>query len=433
MSDQFPADERAEGRRRAVDGLLRSMLGARHSQAGERAMTALRVVQPLSSPERVPTAQIRAATGRARASAPSTASHRRARSVARGRTALVQGAWAAGTIAALVMVLVFAASPGRDTDEAQVVAVSGTVISSRDGRLEPVRDGMVIGRGALLTVGVNSTLRLLWRDGTMVVCAADTRVQVERGGAGKCLRLFDGRVDADVAPQPLEAPLRVISDDAEITVLGTRLSLTLRQDGTQVAVARGRVVVRRLFDSVAAEVVGGQQLAVVASGPLRSESTPAAANSTSAVVGTGLFGQYFDDIEMTKPVFSRIDRDLYFDFGRDRSPDPRIAPSTFAVRWTGQLQPKVSGRHVILCQVDDGVRIRLDGRVIMEDWRVYEPRWIRAEVDLDAGRRHALEVEYYQDKERCVIQLWWQAKGVPQEIIPTSQLFPIRPPGAVDG
>lgn len=433
------ADGRDEGRRRAVDGLLRSKLGARHSQAGERALTALRASLVTPSSERVGTAQIRAATARARGPSGSTASHRRSRSAptptsrrAR-RVVLVQGAWAAGTIAALLAVLVFAARPGEERDDAQVVAISGTVINSRDGRLEPVRDAMVIGRGDLVTVGVNSSLRLLWHDGTLLVCGADTRVQIERDGTGKRLRLLAGRVDADVAPQPNDAPLRITSDDAEVTVLGTRLSLTLREDGTHVAVARGRVGIRRLSDGVVAEVAGGQQLAVVANGPLRSETTPVIASANSAAVGTGLFGQYFDDIEMTKPVFSRIDRDLYLNFGRDGSPDPRIEPSTFAIRWTGELQPKVSGRHVILCQVDDGVRIRIDGRLIMDDWRVYEPRWIRAEVDLDAGRRHALEVEYYQDKERTIIQLWWQAKGVPQEIIPTSQLFPVRPPGAIDG
>ena len=344
-----------------------------------------------------------------------------------------QGAWAAATVAAVVIVLVFAGRSAGDRDDAQVVAVSGTVITSRAGRLDPVRDAMIISRGELVTIGVNSSLRLLWRDGTMLVCGADTRVQIEPDGVGKRLRLLAGRLDADVAPQPFDAPLRITSDDAAVTVLGTRLSLSLRDTGTSVAVARGRVEVRRLSDSVVAEVAGGQQLAVATSGPLRSETTPVVASANAAAVGTGLFGQYFNDIEMTQPVFSRIDRDVYFNFGRDSSPDPRIEPSTFAIRWTGQLQPKVSGRHVILCQVDDGVRIRLDGRLIMEDWRVYEPRWIRAEVDLDAGRRHAVEVEYYQDKERTVIQLWWQAKGVPQEIIPTSQLFPIRPAGAIDG
>ncbi|MBA3700637.1 MAG: FecR domain-containing protein [Planctomycetes bacterium] len=435
LSSTSPGDDHTEGRRRAVDGLLRSMLGARHSQAGQRAMAALRTAPLQAAQDRVATAQIRAASGRARSPSSSTASHRRARPAPSRshRTTLMQGTWAAATVAAVVIVLVFAGRSAGDRDDAQVVAVSGTVITSRAGRLDPVRDAMIISRGELVTIGVNSSLRLLWRDGTMLVCGADTRVQIEREGAGKRLRLLAGRLDADVAPQPVDAPLRITSDDAAVTVLGTRLSLSLRDTGTNVTVARGRVEVRRLSDGVVAEVAGGQQLAVAATGPLRSETTPVVASANAAAVGTGLFGQYFNDIEMTQPVFSRIDRDLYFNFGRDSSPDPRIKPSTFAIRWTGQLQPKVSGRHVILCQVDDGVRIRIDGRLIMEDWRVYEPRWIRAEVDLDAGRRHALEVEYYQDKERTVIQLWWQAKGVPQEIIPTSQLFPIRPPGAIDG
>jgi len=439
MNDQqVPSrDDRRAGRQQAIEGLLRSGLGSRHTQAGDQAIAILRATQPESAHQDLgATAQIRGVTTRARGSSSATVSYRARvarRADRRPHATLVHGAWVAATIAALVTVLVFAVRPADQTDDAQVVAVSGTVISARGGRLETVRDGMVIARGDLLTVGVNSTLRLLWRDGTLLLCGADTRVQLERDGVGKQLRLLAGRLDADVAPQPSDAPLRVASNDAVVTVLGTRLSLNLREDGTRIAVARGNVLVRRVSDGQTAEVAGGQHLAVVASGPLRSETTPVVASATTGVVGTGLFGQYFDDIEMKKPVFGRIDRDIYFNFGIDRSPDPRIRPSNFAIRWTGELQPKVSGRHVILCLVDDGVRIRINGRVIMRDWRIYGARWIRAEIDLDAGRRYPLEVEYYQAAAHTLIQLWWQAKGVPQEIIPTSQLFPIRPSGAVDG
>ena len=177
-----------------MDGLLRSMLGARHSQAGERAMASLRGKHPSSTSKRIPSANIRTATKSARTSSSTTAAHRRARAgVLRHRPALMHGAWAAATIAALITVMVFVANPAHDTDQAQVVSVGGTVISSRKGRLEPVRDGMVIGRGELLTVGVNSSLRLLWHDGTMLVLAAETRVQLEHEGAGKRLRLLSGR------------------------------------------------------------------------------------------------------------------------------------------------------------------------------------------------------------------------------------------------
>ena len=437
MNDQqLPTGDLQAGRQRAIEGLLRSGLGGRHTQAGDQALAMLRSTRSQSARhESLMTPQIRSVGARSTSTA--TASHRRAhpaRPAARwARRQLIRGAWVAATLITLVTVLVFAAHSAGTSDDAQVVALSGTVVTTRGGRLERVRDGMIIARGELLTVGVNSTLRLLWRDGTLLVCGADTRVQVEAEGVRKQLRLLAGRLDADVAPQPPEAPLRIISEDAVVTVLGTRLSLTLREQGTRVAVTRGNVEVRRSSDGQVAKVTGGQHLTVVASGPLRSETTPEAPSLASTVVGTGLFGQYFDDIEMTKPVFGRIDRDIYFDFGIDRSPDPRIRPGNFSIRWTGELQPKVSGRHVILCQVDDGVRIRIDGRLIMDDWRVHDARWIRAEIDLDAGRHYPLEVEYYQAAKHTLIQLWWQAKGVPQEIIPTSQLFPVRPPGAIDG
>lgn len=457
MSDHLltPADDRREGRRRAVDGLLRTSFGVQASTAGARALERLRVEAQRPTPisERIGTAQIRAVTQRASGthsgtgsrsgsngssgtgSRSGTGSHRRSgrgTAVRERRMWWAQGALAAATVVAVLAVLTVAAR-SSPSDDLRVVAVTGTAVIGHGDQHVAARDGMVITRGDVLAIGVNSELRLLWNDGTLVVCGADSRVQIEREGAGKRLHLISGRIDAEVAPQPPEALMQVRSNDVEITVVGTRWSCVYRDDGTQVAVARGRVAVRRLSDAATIDLAAGQEVAVGPRGPLLATTTPVVAATGTTPVGTGLFGQYYDDVNLTQPVFSRIDRDLYFDFGRDSSPDPRIAQSTYSIRWTGELQPKVSGRHVITCQVDDGVRLRLGGNLLMEDWRVYEPRWIRAEVDLDAGLRYPLEVEYYQNKERAIIQLWWQAKGMPQEVIPTSQLFPIRPLGAIDG
>jgi hypothetical protein len=347
--------------------------------------------------------------------------------------AIVQGALAVVTVVAVTLVLVLSGRDGGVDLRPQVVALEGTATIERDNGARALAEGMAITPGEILTTGVNSSARVLWRDGTMLVCAANTRVRVGSPEAVKHLHLHQGRVDAEVAPQPVESPFIVASDDAEVTVLGTRLTCALREQAMQVSVAIGRVTVRRRHDGVVATVAAGQQLAVVARGALQVEHTPVAAAPASPSIGTGLYGQYFDDPYLGMPVFGRIDRNLYFDFGRDSSPDPRIAAGTYSIRWTGELQPKVSGRHTIICQVDDGVRIRIDGKLLIEDWRIYEPRWLRAEIDLDAGRRYPIEVEYWQNTERAILQLWWQARGVPQEIVPTESLFPVRPKGAFDG
>lgn len=437
MND-LPPDDRQEGRRRAIDGLLHTGFGIRTTSAGERALARLRAeAQTANAGERIGTAQIRAATNRVRSSnRPVSASHRRGPRAAPAparRMAIVQGGLAAVTVVAVVLVLWLSGRDGGVDPRPQIVAVEGTVTVERSAGAVVVRDGMSITPGEILTTGVNSSVRVLWRDGTMLVCAANTRVRVGARDAGKHLHLHQGRVDAEVAPQPAESPFLVVSDDAEVTVLGTRLTCALREHAMQVTVAIGRVMVRRRHDGALATVDAGQQLAVARTGALQVGHIPVVAAPAIAAVGTGLYGQYFDDASLGVPVFGRIDRHLYFDFGRDSSPDPRIASGTYSIRWTGELQPKTSGRHTIICQVDDGVRIRINGKLLIEDWRIYEPRWLRAEIDLDAGRRYPIEVEYWQNTERAILQLWWQARGVPQEIIPTENLFPVKPVGAIDG
>jgi hypothetical protein len=46
---------------------------------------------------------------------------------------------------------------------------------------------------------------------------------------------------------------------------------------------------------------------------------------------------------------------------------------------------------------DDGVRVRLDGRTILERWDIHGPTTDVAEFELPADRRISLEIEYFQN------------------------------------
>jgi nitrous oxidase accessory protein NosD len=54
-----------------------------------------------------------------------------------------------------------------------------------------------------------------------------------------------------------------------------------------------------------------------------------------------------------------------------------------------------AGRYRLAATSDDGVRIRLDGRVVLEDWSRHGPREQAVVLDLAAGR-HTLEVEHVE-------------------------------------
>src|SRR5207248_2127828 len=66
------------------------------------------------------------------------------------------------------------------------------------------------------------------------------------------------------------------------------------------------------------------------------------APATSA--GNGLSGTYFNNMDFTAPVFTRRDPTINFNWGTG-SPDPRIDPDSFSVRWSGQILAPTTGRY----------------------------------------------------------------------------------------
>jgi len=134
---------------------------------------------------------------------------------------------------------------------------------------------------------------------------------------------------------------------------------------------------------------------------------PASALSTASGEG-GLTGEYFQGRELEgTPVASRTDPSIDFDFS-GKNPVPGLGPNDFSVRWTGFLTPKESGRFQLGVNADDGYRLWLDGKLLVEDWTNHPPSQQVAEVKLEAGHKYALKLEYFQGSGGASAQLIWQ-------------------------
>jgi hypothetical protein len=80
--------------------------------------------------------------------------------------------------------------------------------------------------------------------------------------------------------------------------------------------------------------------------------------------GFGLSGEYFQG-DFARPVFTRVDRDIHFLW---ESAYPEGIGEQFSVRWQGFLRaPKAGNYRLTICH-DDGIRISIDGRKILNDW-----------------------------------------------------------------
>ena len=138
--------------------------------------------------------------------------------------------------------------------------------------------------------------------------------------------------------------------------------------------------------------------------------------------GNGLLATYFDNMVLTGTQVSRIDPQVDFDWNGQR-PDPRIESDTFSVRWEGQVEAPVTGTYIIDSNTDDGTRVWLNGNLIIDQWGPTGlGQFQSSAIQLVAGQRYDLRMEYQQNYGSAVAQLAWEGP-IPYQIIPTSQLY----------
>jgi len=150
------------------------------------------------------------------------------------------------------------------------------------------------------------------------------------------------------------------------------------------------------------------------------EPTPAA---PAPEIG-GLRGEYFQHKDLTIPLHARIDSRLDFRWEPNVGPAPGLG-DIFSARWTGRILPRYSEEYTFRIRNDDGVRLWIDGRLVIDDWT--QRRYIaenRGRILLEGGRAYSIQVEYYDDGNLGLLQLFWSSARQPEEIVPSSCLRP---------
>jgi chitodextrinase len=136
----------------------------------------------------------------------------------------------------------------------------------------------------------------------------------------------------------------------------------------------------------------------------------------------GLTGTYFDNDNFTAQRLVRTDATVAFSWGTGR-PASAVGPEAFSVRWTGRLLPVVDGTYTISAASDEGVRVWIDGRPVVDDWTAHPLREARGTVALSADRSYDLRVEYFDRKGTAAVTLSWSAPGLPRQVVPAAQLL----------
>lgn len=121
----------------------------------------------------------------------------------------------------------------------------------------------------------------------------------------------------------------------------------------------------------------------------------------------GLKAEYFADTSLSgKPVVVKTVEWINetWDYA---SPAEGLPADFFSVRWSGYLMPPVSGEYILTVTGDDGYRLYIDRKKVMENWDIHAPESMNIRVKLEKGKKYPLVLEYFEAAGGATIQLAW--------------------------
>jgi serine/threonine protein kinase len=144
-------------------------------------------------------------------------------------------------------------------------------------------------------------------------------------------------------------------------------------------------------------------------------------------VKTGLKREFFRDRNLRHKVAEDVWRDV--DAEWVDAPLKDVPRDNFSVRWSGAIRANVTGPHIFQGVRDNGLRLTINGRRIIDEWN---PRWgdYKSEpIQLLKDKWYPIEIEFFDADGRAMLTLEWKPPYGPPELVPTECLRPTLGPG----
>jgi hypothetical protein len=140
--------------------------------------------------------------------------------------------------------------------------------------------------------------------------------------------------------------------------------------------------------------------------------------------GSGLAGSYFNNVTLSgTPALARTEA-INFNWGT-RSPGTGVNANNFSARWTGTVAATATGAYLFRTVSDDGVRIWVNGVQLINNWSDHSSTTnTGAAINLVAGQRYSVRVEYYEKGGNALMRLQWREPGKSSyAAVPPASLF----------
>ena len=141
--------------------------------------------------------------------------------------------------------------------------------------------------------------------------------------------------------------------------------------------------------------------------------------------GGGIRGDYYNNMDFTSYVLSRMDPQIDFSWPDGTSPDPSIGADTFSVRWLGEIEmPPVSGTYTFTTNTDDGVRLWVNDQLVVNSWIDQGATNHSGTIYLIGGQKYSIQMDYYENAVGAEAHLYWQGPATSYGLVPQAAFSP---------
>jgi len=121
----------------------------------------------------------------------------------------------------------------------------------------------------------------------------------------------------------------------------------------------------------------------------------------------GVDATYYKGTELQgNPIKTVHSKSLDFDWGNE-APTSGVPKDGFSARWVAPFVAPANGTYSLGTRADDGTRVWLDGKLIVDDWNTHPAGNHTAQVELEGGKVYHLRVEYFEGSGQASVSLLW--------------------------
>ena len=150
----------------------------------------------------------------------------------------------------------------------------------------------------------------------------------------------------------------------------------------------------------------------------------------------GLKAEYFRGRNFEQKMAFRTDAKVDF-FWDNVSPIAGLGSENYSIRWSGLILAPATGTYVFSGVVDDGIRVKVGGITIIDNWGLNDNTPVTGAIKMAKGSYYNIEVEYFNGPREGEIRLKWEVpiegtnRRNPKTVIESKYFWQTLPPKPV--